>query len=914
MATAARLDFSLWRNEPRDLVIRCVGLNLVGVGAAMQVRLGPDTPGVPLIELLGNGGPQVQGLYQISFEIIGGVPVSTIGVRLDTAAIQALPFAGEIGDATDFSYAIQFSGQTRIYGTMRVLATTFGADAAPVGRPPSYGGRTGGGGLWETAELGFMGEQITVTVDGLELVKPFAVAAEQSAVIATRQARDAMTASLASSAAALTAPGVSTTTAAGLASVAEGGTFWVSQGATLTLNRKVAGKAVKVTSFADLGVSHSMVNLSTYSPSDGKQFGFVAMAAGAAIITALAPAGYIPPVFDASDVGKEVRVAGAGADGADLFAAIASVQSATQATLTVAAATTIVQGNQKGAIIGTDCGSGLQAAVDAAKVLGGGVVVIDGVFFWRTPVTRNGGGSIELRCESSAAGLLVAGDRTKIMLTLANCDVKITANFAGCPGAITDCKRLLDLSSSSAEIIESGFFGISVRSAEGGGKAGTGGAIVWQTRGDMVHLRNYYGGCIGESGNGISTVDVDQFQSFTSEGNKFLDYGTFLGYLHSKTGIGFTLAWIRVRSPRDRTASVNHGSVVRMVDDRFDEGHYLAVMIQPDLDAAPIQQVHLSGLRINNSLLDGGVAITVVRAENVVIEQPSIGWANTPHNGIYLQDCGNVTIDSPYITAGFDGPTTGKADGLVGLNVRSLTLRNAGVLARRELTNVGRLIEIDGGVGGVLPFIKDGRVTDADFRTAPPIGTVAIDRYHKRLYAKFAEGWLASAVMTANDEPTELLFNATPATGTLISPTQYRKTSGGNERNCVAYLFKTLSGGFRMRVQLLDLVADAAFGATSATATNIDYLAMKCGLVTQPGGGIQLLNGSVESTNTTAAVNDIFELVFDKAAGTVTLKKNGTTTRTMAAAAVIKDSAGHHFGAPLYTQGTGFKLLEYVAL
>lgn len=77
----------------------------------------------------------------------------------------------------------------------------------------------------------------------------------------------------------------------------------------------------------------------------------------------------------ATDVGKVITVVGAGASGVDLSTTIASVQSATQATLSVAASTTV---SAAGYGYGSDDSAAINAAITAAGALGATVYLPPG--------------------------------------------------------------------------------------------------------------------------------------------------------------------------------------------------------------------------------------------------------------------------------------------------------------------------------------------------------------------------------------------------------------------------------------------------------------------------------------------------------------------------------------------------------
>ncbi len=649
------------------------------------------------------------------------------------------------------------------------------------------------------------------------------------------------------------------------------------------------------------------ISLSSLTPADGKLVPFVTTQAGSPIIESPTD------IFASDDVGKRIKIASAGNASADLFATIAGYQSATRVTLNTNAATAT---STRGALLGTDCGAALQSALDTAFATDGGTILIDALFYWETPVLRDfgttDGKSLTIKGTGWGSGLLIAGDATKDMLTIQNCPKLVIreTNFAGCPMAANDCRSLLNLQSSEYILERNGFFGVSVA---GPSLAG----VVYARRCRSRHFDNEFGGCIASSGINTSVVDIDNFAFVDIARDRFIDYGWFQGALLSKTGLGFCLSWIRVQNPIAATVGVNQGSVVRITDCNFDEGHFLGVLVGPTLDRR-IPQVHLSGNRANNTLLSGGCAFQFERIDNLVIEQVAIGWANTPHTGIGLYDCGVVLIDGAVVTTGAPGASTGSADGLIATGVRSLTLKNAQAFRRRQFTNVANVQEIINGVGGVAPFSKRGRVTDADFirltGSIPGANTLAYDEANRKLYIKDSTlGWVASQAMDISTDPTFFLNNGTPTTGTLTSPDTYAKTSGEAGWNTTAYLKDLFTGGFRMAVRVLagsDMVLGAQSPTSPIPAGPTGYYAC----IGFGGGNILWGTGSDYWSNYPYAFGDLVELIYDPsapAAAQMKLVIAGIQKATHAVPAGLSTSTQHRFSSAVYSVGSKFQLVDY---
>lgn len=182
MPTAAPLALAAWRHEQRRFYIRVRGIDLTGKAMLMQVRLAPDTPGEPELELRGIDDGLALGLHLDQVKVEDGVTVSYISGLITKAAMETLPYAGELGQHTTFTLGLQLDGVTRAYGTFTALATTIGSDNAPADRPEGFGaaGR-GGGGLWDTAVLTIGTDTVVIEVEGVSIIADLAKRAESAA-------------------------------------------------------------------------------------------------------------------------------------------------------------------------------------------------------------------------------------------------------------------------------------------------------------------------------------------------------------------------------------------------------------------------------------------------------------------------------------------------------------------------------------------------------------------------------------------------------------------------------------------------------------------------------------------------------------------------------------------------------------
>lgn len=185
MAYAATLHIAADRYTPCVRVLTVKGLDLRSPGLRMQVRLSPDTPGAPMIDLGAVDNPRAEGLALLSVETVDGLVTSIVQIRINESTMKRLPFSGEPGDATPLQYDMiaVVSGDKRVLarGAFTVDAGVTGADAAPSDRPYGYGSSRSATGIRSGAVLTFGDERVTITVDGADLVAPIARRAEDAA-------------------------------------------------------------------------------------------------------------------------------------------------------------------------------------------------------------------------------------------------------------------------------------------------------------------------------------------------------------------------------------------------------------------------------------------------------------------------------------------------------------------------------------------------------------------------------------------------------------------------------------------------------------------------------------------------------------------------------------------------------------
>jgi hypothetical protein len=183
MATAARLAIAAWRNEAcvRTIIFR--GLDVRNQTPRMQIRLGPDIPNAPLIDLSEVTTAGDEGLRIVSAGVVDGVMTSVLQLVIKNTTMldpAKLPYSGESGSNGNFAYALQVGGSTRLYGDFIALANVMDSNAAPSDRPPAYGSQASAS-PWSSATVIITPDTITVTIDGADALAPVAARAEAAA-------------------------------------------------------------------------------------------------------------------------------------------------------------------------------------------------------------------------------------------------------------------------------------------------------------------------------------------------------------------------------------------------------------------------------------------------------------------------------------------------------------------------------------------------------------------------------------------------------------------------------------------------------------------------------------------------------------------------------------------------------------
>lgn len=150
MDNVARVTLGGRRYQVCTRSVRIVGVDLTGASFRMEVRLAPNTPGIPLVALGTVTTGAAEGVRLIGVETVDGKPVSTLGLRVNKSTMEAMPFTGELGDDSVFAYDLMVTPaggveQAWLAGDFVVQAGVTGATNAP--------GLYGAGGSMQRASL-----------------------------------------------------------------------------------------------------------------------------------------------------------------------------------------------------------------------------------------------------------------------------------------------------------------------------------------------------------------------------------------------------------------------------------------------------------------------------------------------------------------------------------------------------------------------------------------------------------------------------------------------------------------------------------------------------------------------------------------------------------------------------------------
>jgi lysophospholipase L1-like esterase len=187
MATTARLDLTVWRNDDVfEYPLRVRGPDLSGADLRMQARLQGDTPGAPALDLLKVTNGNAEGIRVAGVTTVDGVKVNDVRIRINKSTLQnpaKFPYAGEIGEASWLEYALLIAGRTRLVGKIFAPPHAYGSDNAPTERQISYGSSSATAMPSGGATLTIANEDVAeLVIDGADILDGLAAQSTSSAV------------------------------------------------------------------------------------------------------------------------------------------------------------------------------------------------------------------------------------------------------------------------------------------------------------------------------------------------------------------------------------------------------------------------------------------------------------------------------------------------------------------------------------------------------------------------------------------------------------------------------------------------------------------------------------------------------------------------------------------------------------
>jgi hypothetical protein len=380
-------------------------------------------------------------------------------------------------------------------------------------------------------------------------------------------------------------------------------------------------------------------------------------------------------VFTAADVGKNIAISSSAPNSPKLITTITAFVSAKQIELADAASEDVSGG---GATWGTDCGPALQAALDRLEADWGGSLHIDGAYLLTTPVSRQffNATRTELMGFGASDRLYIAVPRNTTAITIQSARSLVIdgVNLVGTPGEPEDAWRSFRFEDCELFVRNCGFFGLaSALNWEG--------SIISTSRCHVSVHDTYFGGCAGSNGRDNPTFDLQGWKSCDFQRTHFIDYGSIGGIEHSKTGLAFSYSWVSVDDPHSQKKGAGHQGVARFVDCLFDEGCLWGIQIRPSTPGLRIRSAFIDGCQMNNTLIAEYSAIYAEAVDRLIISNSAIGWAQQPHDGIRIEDCGDVEIDGVQFGDGVNGLRASK--------VGRITMRGNSGFGSFNLASVG---------------------------------------------------------------------------------------------------------------------------------------------------------------------------------------------------------------------------------
>lgn len=107
MPSTGRRDLVAKRWEPFVHTIDFVGFDFTGATFLAQVRLFPDAPGVPLVDLATVTTANTQGIRLVGVTTANGIPTSSVYIRINEPVVEGLPFPSEPGADNPLAWDMQ---------------------------------------------------------------------------------------------------------------------------------------------------------------------------------------------------------------------------------------------------------------------------------------------------------------------------------------------------------------------------------------------------------------------------------------------------------------------------------------------------------------------------------------------------------------------------------------------------------------------------------------------------------------------------------------------------------------------------------------------------------------------------------------------------------------------------------------
>jgi hypothetical protein len=459
-----------------------------------------------------------------------------------------------------------------------------------------------------------------------------------------------------------------------------------------------------------------VVYLSSLTPPDGRNVDDVQTTAGSNVISSTKAR------WTASDVGKPITV-GRYDTSVATRTTIAQFDSPTQIR-TAATMPLTSSADPVGASWGTDAGPAIQSALDGFVGYGAAVLVVDGPFFLRTPVSRgynNQTFRVEIVGTGNGSQLIIDAGPGNTAIALTNLPAAMLSGLSlvGTKWVAKDADVAVYLASciSRACLEDVNLYGLS---------AGDGASIRFRNATGIME-RCAIAGCGTGTGAVIHHLNWMGVRMHNVSCIDFADtYGNHYSTANTTGTPGHAgNTWIWVDDPQDnpKTNATSQG-VVDLRHMLLDEAPINAIVIAGN--QRRIEDVRLHDVQINGAYHDAGRGVKISKAARVRVSNLWAGYRVNPIAApiIELLDAGVVQLDSVRVGDIVAGGTSTMNKITADAATTSLDLVDCSYSTLSAACPVSIRA---GGKGGVVAKAKpSGAVTDADFDAPPPDGTLAV--------------------------------------------------------------------------------------------------------------------------------------------------------------------------------------------